>query len=312
MGSKNNTNVVTFSGGSGHSGLLRGLKSVRNISISAVVAMTDNGKSTGVLRSELGVLPPGDVRRCLAALATKEPELAQTLEVRFTQGFLKGHSFGNLFLVALAEKLGSFEAAVDYTQKILGVAGQVIPCTLELAQLHAQLKDGTHLEGEEKIDVTDDPQRSPVERIWTEPAVAANPRALKAIKAADVLVFGPGDFYTSILPTLLMTGMKEAVMASKAKKILVCNRTQKPGETHGMSALDLVNELERYAGTHVDLLLANNQNDHTGPYPAIEVPWEELTARETEVVMADLADEKDGLRLDGTKVAQALATTWTI
>lgn len=312
MASKNNTNVVTFSGGGGHSGLLRGLKSVPNISISAVVAMTDNGKSTGVLRTELGVLPPGDIRRCLGALATKEPELTQTLEVRFTKGFLKGHSFGNLFLVALAEKLGSFEAAVDYLHTLLGIKGQVIPCTLELTQLHAKLQDGTHLEGEEKIDVTDDPKRSPVASIWVEPNVPANPRALKAIKEADVLIFGPGDFYTSILPTLLVTGMKEAVAASKAKKILVCNRTQKPGETQGMSALDLVVELERYAGTKIDLLLANNQNEKTGPYPAIQVPWEALTARGTEVVTTDLASTKDGLRLDGTKVAQALANTWTV
>ncbi|MEK7540260.1 MAG: gluconeogenesis factor YvcK family protein, partial [Patescibacteria group bacterium] len=229
-----------------------------------------------------------------------------------TKGFLSGHSFGNLFLGALAEKLGGFEAAVDYMHTLLGIKGQVIPCTLGLAQLHAKLKDGTHLEGEEKIDVTDDPKRSPVANIWIEPNVPANPRALKAIKTADVLIFGPGDFYTSILPTLLVTGMKDALAASTAKKILVCNRTQKPGETHGMSALDLVTELERYAGTHIDLLLANNQNKHTGPYPAIEVPWEELTARETEVVMADLANEKDGLRLNGTKVAQALATIWTV
>lgn len=305
-----NKRIVTFSGGSGHSGLLRGLKTLPGISISAVVAMTDNGKSTGVLRSELNVLPPGDVRRCLGALATQEPKLAQTLEMRFTKGFLSGHSFGNLFLVALAKKLGSFEAAVDYTQKLLGVKGQVIPCTLELAQLHAELQDGTHLEGEEKIDVTDDPNRSPVKKIWTEPLVKANPRALKAIQTAEVLVFGPGDFYTSILPTLLMTGMKEAVMTSHAKKVLICNRTQKPGETHGMSALDLIVELERYAGTKIDLLLANNQNDHTGPYPVIAVPWEDLTVRGTEVVMADLADEKDGLRLDGTKVAQTLSASW--
>lgn len=310
MASHNNTHIITFSGGSGHSGLLRGLKTIPGVSISAVVAMTDNGKSTGVLRSELNVLPPGDIRRCLGALATKEPELAQTLEVRFTTGFLSGHSFGNLFLLALAEKLGSFEAAVDYTEKLLATRGHVIPCTLELAQLHAELADGTHLEGEEKIDVTDDPNRSPVKKIWTEPVVQANPRALKAITQADVLIFGPGDFYTSILPTLLVSGMKQTVAASTAKKILVCNRTQKPGETQGMSALDLLEELERYAGTTIDLVLANNQNEHTGPYPAIQVPWEDLTARGTEVVVADLADEQDGLRLDGTKVAQILATTW--
>lgn len=310
MTSNNIINIVTFSGGSGHFVLLRALRDLPGIAISAVVTMTDNGKSTGVLRRELGILPPGDIRRCLGALATQDPELAESLELRFSQGFLSGHTFGNIFIAALTEKLGGFDAAITYLHGLLGVRGHVIPCTLDQAQLHAELGDGTVLVGEEKIDVTLDVNRSPIQRVWVEPAATAHPAALAAIGEADYLIFGPGDFYTSVIPTVLMTGMPEAIRAAQGQTVLVCNRTQKVGETSGLTAVNLVEELEHYTGAKIDILIANNNNAHTQPLPPIAIDEAALSQRGLRVVLADLADQFDGLRLDGKKVANTLQTLW--
>lgn len=298
--------LVTFSGGSGHSVLLQGLKNLPQTFISAVVAMTDNGKSSGILRKELGILPPGDIRRCLGALATKQPELAQALELRFTEGFLKGHTFGNILLATLTQTLGNFDEAVRYTHSLFGIQGQVIPCTIDLAHLHAELTDGSHLVGEEQIDITESPSRPPIKKVWVEPQAFAHPQALAAIAQADFLIFGPGDFYTSIIASILVDGMSHAIQQSTAKKILVCNRTQKLGETAGLTATDLVEQLEHYLETKIDILIGNNQNEQTGPLPPVQIDAPALEQRGVQVVLTDLADVNDGVRLDGKKIANAI------
>lgn len=302
--------IVTLGGGNGHSHLLENLKTLPNISISAIVAMTDNGKSTGVLRKEFNILPPGDIRRCIGALASQEPELTQVLEYRFSTGFLKGHAFGNLLILALTQQLGSFEAAVDYVQKILGTQGEVIPCTLDNTQLRAELQDGQVLLGEETIDVTTDKARSPISRLSIEPQVQANPRATKAIAAADVIIFGPGDLYTSIIPSFLPEGLPQALQASQAQKILVCNRAQKQGETHDMTALNLIEEVERYSGVKIDLLLADNFHSPVKPFQPIHVDSKAVQSRGTKVHLADMGKPKDPARLDLKKVVAALSVIW--
>lgn len=237
--------IVVIGGGTGTYTVLSGLKKYP-ANLTAIVSMADDGGSTRILREEFGVLPPGSVRPAMVALSDEEEILAKLFSFRFSQGKLAEHNFGNLFLVALSQQLGSFEKAIEKASQLLHLKGEVIPSTLERVRLSAQLENGKMVRGEEDIDVPKHNGNLKIQRIWLEPRAEANPKALLAIQKADLIVIGPGDLYTSIAPNFLVKGISRAVEKSKAKKVYVCNIMTKFGETTGFSAKDFINILNSY------------------------------------------------------------------
>jgi uncharacterized cofD-like protein len=247
--------VVAIGGGTGLSTLLRGLKMVTD-RLTAIVTVTDDGGSSGRLREEMGVLPPGDIRNCLVALADDESLLGALFSYRFSAGALSGHSFGNLFLAALTEVTGDFDQAVKVSSRVLNIRGTVLPSTMSDVRLHALLSDGREMAGETSIG------RSPVsvERVWLEPSGAeALPLALERIAEADVVVLGPGSLFTSVVPNLIVRGVPEALAAARGPVVYVCNVMTQPGETAGFSAVDHLEALLRHVHEGlIDLMLVNS------------------------------------------------------
>ncbi len=240
--------VVVIGGGTGVFTVLSGLKRYP-LELSAVISMADDGGSTGVLREEFGILPPGDVRRVLVALSSSGDRLlADLFSYRFEEGGLKGHSFGNIMLTALERITGSFESAVEEAGRILGAGGRVIPVTLSNVQLIAKLEDGSVIRGETNIDIPKHDPRLKIAEVFLRPEARANERALEAIKAADLVVIGPGDLYTSIIPNLLVSGIAEALRRTKATKAYVVNIMTKSGETNGFAAPDFIAAVGKYLG----------------------------------------------------------------
>ena len=223
--------IVAIGGGTGLSTLLSGLKRYSS-HITAIVTVADDGGSSGVLRRELGVLPPGDIRNCLAALSMEEPLLTRLFQYRFSAGSgLEGHSFGNLFLSALSAITGSLETAITASSRVLAVQGQVVPATNADVRLWAELEDGTRIEGESAIGKA----RSPIVRMGCLPEKPpALPRALEAIANADLILLGPGSLYTSLLPNLLVPELVTAIQRSRAPRLYICNLMTQPGETDGL------------------------------------------------------------------------------
>ena len=223
--------IVAIGGGTGLSTLLSGLKRYSS-HITAIVTVADDGGSSGVLRRELGVLPPGDIRNCLAALSTEEPLLTRLFQYRFSAGSgLEGHSFGNLFLSALSAITGSLETAITASSRVLAGQGQVVPATNADVRLWAELEDGTRIEGESAIGKA----RSPIVRMGCLPEKPpALPRALEAIAHADLILLGPGSLYTSLLPNLLVPELVTAIQRSRAPRLYICNLMTQPGETDGL------------------------------------------------------------------------------
>jgi uncharacterized cofD-like protein len=220
------------------------------VELTAIVSMADDGGSSGRLRDELGQLPPGDVRRCLVALSSYSSlALRRLFEFRFDRGAgLDGHNFGNLFLAALTEITGNTDAAIAEAGRLLRIKGAVLPVTLSDSRLCAELSDGTCIRGETNIDLRGPSSCVPISRIFLEPQAIANPAALAALHAADAIVIGPGDLYTSVLPNLLVTGIAPAIRQSRAIRIYVCNVMTKRGETDGFRASDFLREVLRYTG----------------------------------------------------------------
>jgi len=223
--------IVAIGGGTGLSTLLSGLKRYSS-NLTAIVTVADDGGSSGVLRRELGVLPPGDIRNCLAALATEEPLLTRLFQYRFRAGTgLEGHSFGNLFLSALTAITGSLESAITASSRVLAVQGTVVPATNADVKLWAELEDGRRIEGESQIGHAS----SPIVRLGCTPErPPALPRAIEAIAHADLIVLGPGSLYTSLLPNLLVPALVNAISRSKAPRLYICNLMTQPGETDGL------------------------------------------------------------------------------
>lgn len=243
--------IVVIGGGTGVFTVLSGLRKY-SLDLSAVVSMADDGGSTGVLREEFGVLPPGDIRRVLVAMAHADNRLLSELfNYRFAEGGLKGHAFGNIMLTALTRLTGSFEDAIYEASRILRVRGTVIPVTLDNVRLCAKLENGTVIRGETNIDIPKHDGRLRIKKLWLDPVARLNKKAHKAILAADMVVIGPGDLYTSILPNLVVGGMREAIQKSKAKKVYVVNLMTKWGETNGFSAADFVHAVEGRLGKGV-------------------------------------------------------------
>jgi uncharacterized cofD-like protein len=254
---KRGPRVVCIGGGTGLPHLLKGLKKYTS-NLTAVVTVADDGGSSGRLRRDLKILPPGDLRNCLVALAETEPLMAELFQHRFKgQGGLEGHSFGNLFIAALAEVTGDFGEAIRASSKVLAVTGRVLPVTLDPVRLEAEMDDGRWISGESKITATGGKIRQL--RLYPRDA-RPNPEALDELRRADAIVMGPGSLYTSILPNLLVPGVAEALRRSRALKIYVCNIMTQPGETDGYSVSDHLKALERQTGYSLaDYVIANSE-----------------------------------------------------
>lgn len=305
--------VVAIGGGHGLATLLRGLK-VHTTNITAIVTVADDGGSSGRLRRALGVLPPGDFRNCIAALAEDEALTTQLFQYRFPtvsgEAGLDGHSFGNLFITALAEVSGSFEQAIVESGRVLAVQGQVFPSTLHSVTLIGDLRTEpvgvSRVTGESTITQT----RGAIERVYLEPDdVPAYPKAVRAILEADLIVAGPGSLYTSVLPNLLVREIAQAVAASRGLRVYVCNVATQPGETDGYGVADHVAALERHVGPGVfPIVLANDNFDHVAALP----PGVEATRLQTvsspwyTVYTADLVDPAWPWRHDSAKLARTL------
>ena len=249
---KKKKKVVVVGGGTGTYQVLTGLKN-HNVELSAVISMCDTGGSTGKLRKELGILPPGDVRRAILALSDL-PFAQKTLEKVFNFRFgngksLAGHSLGNILLAALVQITGSMDRAIDEAARILNASGRVFPVTLDNANLVAILEDGTRIFGEAKVDRRNIKPELSIRKVYLSPKAKVFAGAEKVIREADLIVLGPGDLYTSIIPTLLVEGFQKAVEKSKAKLVYVVNLMTKKGETDGFAAADFVEAIEEYLGS---------------------------------------------------------------
>ena len=289
--------VVVIGGGTGTYQVLVGLKKNKNLNISAVVAMSDSGGSTGRLRQEFGMFPPGDLRRALLALSSlpiNEKTLERLFDFRFENGKeLKGHSLGNIFLAALTQITGTPEKAIAEAQKILAVSGQVLPVTLDDTHLAAILEDGTEVFGETNIDVRSIKPDVPIKKVFLKPQANVFPQAKEAIEAADLIVLGPGDLYTSIIPSLLVNGVTDAIAKSRAKLVFVINIMTKPGETDGYSTSRFVTAIKEYLGEAHDRLayvLVNKGSNLGG-----SLSW--YREFEAEPVFDDLPSGANGRRL---------------
>ncbi|MDD5432358.1 MAG: uridine diphosphate-N-acetylglucosamine-binding protein YvcK [Candidatus Omnitrophica bacterium] len=240
--------IVTVGGGTGLSVLLMGLKEYTS-NISAIVTVADDGGSSGRLRQQFDILPPGDIRNCLVALADAPVLMRDLFQFRFDKNSdLAGHSFGNLFITAMTRLTGDFEKAIKETSKVLALRGQVIPSTLSNVNLVALHKDGSKTEGEEKIPKA----LKPIDKVYLNPAnPQATPEAIKVINDAQLIILGPGSLYTSIIPNLLIKEISDAIAASSAIKVYVCNAMTQPGETDGFSASDHIKTLVTHSSPRI-------------------------------------------------------------
>lgn len=275
--------IVVIGGGTGNFAVLRGLKNYE-VEISAIVSMADDGGSTGILRDELGVLPPGDVRQCLVALSNSSRLMRSLMNYRFENGGLEGHSFGNLLLSALEKVTGSFEKAVEEVGRILVIRGKVIPVTTHEVRLKMLLNNRKLLEGEREIYLSQEIDQG-YKSIYLEPFPKVNPQAISEIMHADLVVLGPGGLHTSLIPNLLIEGVVEALRETQAKKTFVVNLMNRKGQTTGFKASDYLREVVRFMGEDIfDYILVNDQK------PSQELI--EVYAEEGEIVENDLEDER--------------------
>jgi uncharacterized cofD-like protein len=306
------TKVAVIGGGTGISPCLSGLKHVTE-NVTAIVTVADDGGSSGRLRKDYDMLPPGDIRNCLVALSSAEPLLTDLFSYRFDDALLRGHSFGNLFLAVLTKLTGDFRQAIERARMILDVRGVVIPSTTERVVLVAEHADGTKSTGEQRISTSKKAIQSLILRP-TPPPISQEIRS--SIEDADLVVIGPGSLFTSILPNLLVPGMPEAISKSKGRVVLVANLVTQPGETDGFDVERHVHAIRRLSGlARLDFILV-----HEGPVPepveerytasgaeVLRVPAGTTTVFGTKVVRADLLHESDGrLRHHSAHLAEAL------
>lgn len=295
----NRPHVVALGGGTGLSSLLRGLKR-RDLDISAVVSVADDGGSSGRLRRELGMLPPGDIRNVLVALAADESLMGRLFQHRFADGDLSGHPFGNLILAALTEVTGSFDEAVREASRVLKVNGRVIPGTLEHVRLWAEREDGSEDCGETLIASGVGACR----RVWLDPEPAAHPDALAAISDADLILLGPGSLFTSVLPHLAVGGIADAVLAAKGLRVYVCNIMTQPGETDRLDAVRHLDRVIEMVPGGVDVVVVHDgalepaaiaHYGAEGQEPVV-ADAATLTSRGVRVVAADIAEDAQVVR----------------
>lgn len=304
--------IVALGGGTGLSTLLRGLKEYTS-NITAVVTVADDGGSSGRLRDELGMLPPGDIRNCLVALADTEPLMEQLFQYRFSdEGHLVGHSFGNLFIASMTKVLGDFEEAVKESSKVLAIRGKVLPSTNEDVRLGALYSDKTIRIGESVIPETG----KKIDRVFLKPS-SCKPTsdALKAIKDAEIIVIGPGSLYTSIIPNLLVEGISEAIRESNAIKIYICNVMTQPGETTDYTTSDHIQAIIKHGGEGLfDYVVVNREEgaenlarryEEEGAFP-VRVDREEVEKMGVKLIEGDLLTSEGYIRHDPQELARII------
>jgi uncharacterized cofD-like protein len=318
--------IVTIGGGNGTAAILEGMKKYTD-NITTIVAVTDTGRNTGRVRKDLEVLSPGDTRNCLIALANSEKLMCDLFQYRFDDGHLEGYSFGNLFLATLTKLTGSFEKAVEEASKILKLKGKVLPATFDMVNLCAELEDGKVLKEEDDIIDRHNPEvylRSPIKKVFHEPKPKVNPKAVEAIKEADIVVLSSGSLFTSLIGNLLMEGMSEAIEESKAKIVYVCNMMTQISQTHEYKASDHLKQVISYLREKPDYVIVNTKNpaghlidaykkEHSG---VVENDFESLEKLGVKVIAEDVLDEGaekkplweklDLLRHDPDKIARVL------
>lgn len=301
--------VVVIGGGTGLSALLRGLKN-HTTNLTAVVTVADDGGSSGELRRNMGVLPPGDIRNCLTALSSDEALLTQIFQYRFGESAgLNGHSLGNLFITALADITGSFEEAVAESGRVLAVQGRVLPSTLHDVRLVA---DKTSANDESDIRVTGESNipltNGRIKRVWLEPDnPLAYPPAVQAILNADLIIIGPGSLFTSILPNLLVPDLSEAIRASRATKFYIVNVATQPGETDGFSTADHIRTIEKHLNQRIfDLVICNQKQDLNLPEGVEWVRIDENLGEQYSTYASELIDPINPWRHDSGRLAQVI------
>ena len=252
--------VVAIGGGTGLSTMLKGIKTYTN-EITAIVTVADNGGSSGKIREEMGIMPPGDIRNCLVALANTEPIMERLLQYRFKEGSMQGQNFGNLLIATLAEITGSFEEAVYVTSNVLAITGKVLPVTLEDVHLHALFEDNQAIIGETEIVEYGKQNETNICHIELDPKLPeANKEVLKAISEAEMIILGPGSLYTSIIPNLLVKDISESIKKASAEKIYIANIMTQPGETSILSLEEHIEILEQYLGKDIlDMVVVNSE-----------------------------------------------------
>ena len=308
-----NKKFVVIGGGTGSFTVLRGLKKHTN-QITAVVNMFDSGGSTGMLRDEFGVLPPGDVRRCLLALSSDEDGIMRKLfSFRFEKdSSFNGHSFGNLLLTVLTQITGNEVEAIKECSHILNIKGRVLPVTIDDANLCAVLENGKIIKGETNIDIPKHDPNIHVESVFLEPECYVFSDVVEAILEADVIVIGPGDLYTSVIPNLLVKGVPEAISQSKATKIYVCNLMTKHGETDNFKASDFAKEIVKYLKCDLDFVICNSKKsskellDKYSKEKAHTVEIDMETLKKYKLVCKNLITEPDLIRHDSDKLAEEI------
>ena len=303
--------IVAVGGGTGLSTMLRGIK-LYTKNIDVIVTVADDGGGSGMIREDLNILPPGDIRNCLTVLAEAEPMMKKLFRYRFKCGRLMGQSFGNLFLAAMCDITGDFETAIEKMSSVLAVTGNVLPVTKDDVNRNVVF-------GESSIPKESIKQQSGISKISLEPdSVCAFDKCIKAISEADIIILGPGSLYTSIIPNLLVEGISFAISASSAKKVYVCNVMTQPGETTGYSASDHVNAIVRHTGTnYIDYCIANTKeipDEYLQKYNAensspVQVDFDKFENMFTKLVAKDLLyvdKENMILRHDYVKLAQII------
>ena len=309
--------VVRIGGGSGGYTLLRGLKSFP-LDITAVFTSFDSGGSAGALREEFGILPPGDVRRGLLALADEKQAviLRELFEYRFkSNGSLAEHSFGNLFLLALTSIYGGEIEGIRKASELLNIKGRVLPVSLDHSHVHATLEDGTEIVGETNIDIPKHDGNLHIKDIFLDPPAKLCKETDTAIREADTIVIGPGDLYSSLVPALAVAGMQDALKASKGKTVAVCNLMTKWGETHGFTCSDMIRELLRYSGLQkFDYVICNTGTvskkiladyEQEKKYPMVCDPAVNDLAEH--VITGDFFSSSDKARHDSEKIAKIIS-----
>ncbi|MDP2103980.1 MAG: YvcK family protein, partial [Candidatus Gracilibacteria bacterium] len=253
-------NITTIGGGTGTFNVLYGLKKNKNYNLTAIVSVSDSGGSTGEIRDQFGILPPGDIRRAIAALSEDTGIVRKLFEYRFKAGNrMAGHTIGNLLLTALADITGDFEKAIKELSEMFDVRGKVIPVTLDDIQLGITLENGTQIIGETNIDIPKHDGNLSIRDAFLVGGGELNPRAREALLNSDYIIIGPGDLYTSIVPNLLIDGIRETIQKSNAKVLYICNVMTKHGETNNFEVEDFVRVIEKYIGEHtINYVLVNN------------------------------------------------------
>lgn len=294
---KNGRKIIVIGGGTGSYTLLKGLK-YYDADLTAIVTTADSGGSSGQLRDEFGVLPPGDLRRCLVALSEKRGDIWRKIfEYRFN-GHTENNNLGNLIITALTKITGDLPEAIEVVSELLETRGRVVPATLDSVHLCAELENGQKILGEANIDIPKHDPDLKIEKVYLEPRAFAYKQAIEAIIDSDLVVIGPGDLYTSIIPNLLVAGINQALKSTRAKVVYVCNLMTKYGETTNFSAKDFVQEVQKYSGDSLDAVLLNIRR----PSPALAEAYAlensffvepNIWGDPSAVIKVDLLEEQD-------------------